>query len=87
VIGAVGAIADGKCGPEEGAGCSTVTVVLRAVLATVSGLTQIGGLGVLTEGVVMKTQERPTPSAQAPKLYALPTVSKSGASMSLGLTF
>lgn len=87
VIGSVGAIAGSKCGADEGVNCSTVTVVLRAVLAGISGLAQIGGIGVLTEGVLMKTQEQPAPSAQAPKWYALPTASKSGAGVSVGVTF
>lgn len=87
VIGSVGAIAGSKCGADEGADCSTVTVVLRAVLAGISGLAQVGGIGVLTEGVLMKTQEQPEPSAQAPKWYALPTASKSGAGVTVGLTF
>jgi hypothetical protein len=87
VVGSVGAIADSGCGDSEGAACTTVTVVLRAVLAGVSGLAQVGGIGVLTEGLLMKTQEQSTPTAQAPRWYALPTASKSGAGVRVGMTF
>lgn len=87
VIGPIGAIADGGCGDSEGANCTTVTVVLRALLAGISGLAQVGGIGVLTEGVVMKTQERPVPAAQRSQWYALPAASKSGASVTVGVTF
>lgn len=87
VIGSVGAIADGECGDDEGPGCTTVTVVLRALLAGLSGLAQVGGIGVLTEGLVMRTQEQPPATALAPKWYALPTASKSGAGVQVGLTF
>lgn len=86
VIGPISAIGDSRCGDDEGIGCTTVTVVLRAVLAGVAGLAQVGGIGVLTEGVLMKTQEQP-PVAANPQWYALPTASKSGAGVSVGLTF
>lgn len=87
LIGSVGAIADSGCGANEGSACSTPTVVVRAILAGLSGLAQVGGIGVLTEGVVMHTEERPAPRAQAPQWYALPTASKSGAGVCIGTTF
>lgn len=87
LIGPVGAIADSRCGANEGSACSTPTVVVRAILAGLSGLAQVGGIGVLTEGVVMHTEERPAPRAQASQWYALPTASKTGAGVCIGTTF
>ena len=87
VIGAPLAIAESRCGDDEGPGCSTVTVVLRAVLAGVAGLAQVGGIGVLTEGVVMKTHDASSASVRSPAWYALPTASKSGAGVCIGASF
>lgn len=87
VIGPVMAIGESKCGADEGASCSTVTVVLRAILAGVSGLAQVGGIGVLTEGVVMTTKEAPPAKAGVSGWYALPTASKSSAGIQVGASF
>lgn len=86
VIGPVLAIGQSGCGPDEGASCSTVTVVLRALLAGIAGVAQVGGLGVLTEGVVMKTRDS-APVARSHQWYALPTATKSGAGLCVGATF
>lgn len=85
LVGPVWAIADGECGDAEG-GCSTTTVVLRSLLAGISGLAQVGAIGVLTEGAIMSTSDAPV-AARGPKWYALPTASKSGAGVCVGATF
>lgn len=87
VIGPVMAIGESKCGADEGPSCSTVTVVLRAILAGISGIAQIGGIGVLTEGVVMTTKEAPPARTGVSGWYALPTASKSSAGIQVGASF
>jgi len=61
------ALGDTGCGPNEGSGCTTVTVVFRTALAIVSGVGQAGGLFAFVEGAFLETGAAPTP---APKKSA-----------------
>lgn len=86
-IGPALAIANAGCGESE-IGCNSVTIGLRSVIGVVAGIAQLGGLGLLIEGAVMKTQapaQARTPSTGV--LYAVPVATDSALGFSLGGSF
>jgi hypothetical protein len=60
VVGPVLALTRVSCGDNESS-CDTVNLVIRSVFAGVSGIVQLGGIGVLVEALFMRT--RPVASA------------------------
>ncbi len=48
------AIGGARCGSSE-SGCGTFSVVVRTFFATLSGIGQVGGLGLIAEGIFMPT--------------------------------
>jgi hypothetical protein len=60
------ALADTGCADDD-PGCSTFTVVLRAILTTMDAVGQTGGVAVMVEALTMPTQEaRPRPKKLPP---------------------
>lgn len=59
------ALADTGCA-EDSPGCSTFTVVLRAILTTIDGVGQVGGVAAMIEGALLPTQERSKQRRRAP---------------------
>lgn len=55
VVGPMLAVTGAGCGSGE-VGCGTFAVVLRTAMATLSGLGQLGGLGLLIEGLFVPTK-------------------------------
>lgn len=55
VVGPILAVTGAGCGSGE-VGCGTFAVVLRTVMATLSGVGQLGGLGLLIEGIFVPTE-------------------------------
>jgi hypothetical protein len=68
VVGPIFAIANVGCGSAERS-CDTVTLVVRSVLAGISGVGQVGGIGVLLEGLFMPTRAA-TAASINPRLNA-----------------
>ncbi len=54
VVGPFMAMAGARCGSSE-SGCGAFSVVLRTVFATLSGIGQVGGVGLIIEGIFMPT--------------------------------
>jgi hypothetical protein len=90
VVGPYYALAGAKCGPQE-SGCSVVTVVIRSVLATLSGIGQIGGLALLAEGVFLPTsasgESRTVATRSEPTLYFSPAATDDGVGLLVGGAF
>jgi len=69
----------GKTGcPQTSPDCSTVTLVIGAILTVFDGVAQAGGLGIIGEGLFLKTSNgasapRKAQSGQAPGLFAAET--------------
>ena len=59
------ALADTGCADDD-PGCSTFIVVLRAILTTIDGVGQAGGLAIMAEALFVPTQERRPRSALLP---------------------
>ncbi len=64
VAGPFMSLAETGC-PDDEPDCSIVIVVLQAVMTTLSGVGQVGGLGVMAEGVFVQTKERRAASEPA----------------------
>jgi hypothetical protein len=59
--------------PESDPGCSTAPLVIGAILTIFDGVAQVGGLGILGEGLFLRTSSgRPAQKAQGPTVRALP---------------
>ena len=58
------ALADTGCADDE-PDCSTVWVVVRAILITIDGLAQTGSVAVMLDAAFMPTAAEPSPSASA----------------------
>jgi hypothetical protein len=58
------ALAQTGC-PDQDPNCQTFIVVIRAVLTTLDGIAQVGGLGVAVESVFMPTRNRRATETQA----------------------
>lgn len=75
VAGPVLALAETGCARDD-PGCGTFGVVLRAVLTTIDGVGQIGGVGVMLESLFLTTRPpaapRPPRDARAVEWRALP---------------
>lgn len=67
-------LALGRAGcPESNPGCSKAPLVIAAILTIFDGVAQIGGLGIIGEGLFMKTSTRPTTrKAEGPTVRAVP---------------
>ncbi len=65
VVGPWMALANAGCGDNE-SGCETVTVVIRSLLATLSGLGQAGGVFLMSEALFLPTAGKPVRSAGYP---------------------
>jgi hypothetical protein len=59
------AVVGAKCGDAERSSCGTFTVVLRTILATLSGIGQLGGVAVIAEGLFVPTAGEPVRSTVA----------------------
>jgi hypothetical protein len=67
------ALADSGCADND-PDCGTFTVVLRAVLTTIDGVAQAGGLAVAAEGLFLPTRApRRASSARTPRVLGAPT--------------
>ncbi len=88
VVGPVMAITGAKCGRDE-IGCGTFTVVLRTIFATLSGIGQVGGLGVIAEGLFMKTRSDSAapPPPPATSVYVSPMADDTALGFTLGGQF
>lgn len=86
VVGPWMAIPESGCGRGE-QGCDTFPVVIRSVFATLSALGQLGGLGLLAEGLLMNTASESAATAKAPPLYAAPVAVPAGGGVLIGGTF
>jgi hypothetical protein len=89
VVGPWMAVAGAKCGSAE-SGCGTFTVVVRTFLATLSGLGQLGAVGVLAEGVFMKTQSEPEVRSKSPEqtsVYVSPMADDTALGFAVGGQF
>lgn len=84
-------LALGKTGcPTSTPDCSTVTLVIGAILTVFDGVVQVGGLGILGEGLFLKTSNgRPAPrKAEGPVVRAVPlNFGKNGAGLGFVGTF
>ncbi|MEB2310589.1 MAG: hypothetical protein OZ921_16470 [Sorangiineae bacterium] len=85
------ALADTGCAAND-PGCSTVTVVLRAILTTMAGVGQAGGLAVMAESLFLPTYaeapaapRRARPRLQRGAALELEPVPVVGAPGSIGL--
>ncbi len=93
VVGPWMALAKTDCAPAESS-CDTITLVVRSVLAGLSGVGQIGGLGVFIEGLFLPTQRR-SPAVESARrddsffdrLYAAPIATEDTAGLSIGGQF
>lgn len=84
VVGPWMALGEVRCGREE-TRCTTGTLVLRTVLAVLSGVGQIGGLAAVAEGIFLDTGSSapPTPSATQSSWMAVPVVASDGFGLEL----
>lgn len=64
----------GKTGcPESSPSCNKAPLVIAAILTVFDGVAQVGGLGLIGEGLFLKTSSGAAPrSAQGPTLRAVP---------------
>jgi hypothetical protein len=70
--------------------CSPVLLVIGAILTVFDGVTQVGGLAVVGEGLFLKTSSGRTPmkKAQGPTWRAVPLdLGKDGAGLGIAGTF
>lgn len=59
--------------PEGDPNCSVVPLVLGAILEVIGGVTQVGGLAIIGEGLFLNTSSaRPAPKAASLTLRAMP---------------
>lgn len=93
VVGPWLALAETGCAPAESR-CDTITLVVRSVLAGLSGVGQIGGLGVFIEGLFLPTQRRQPQVGSArrdegffDRLYATPIATEDATGLSIGGQF
>jgi hypothetical protein len=82
------------CGPDEesspGQGDCTGMLALRGILYVLDGLVQLGGLGVVAEGMFMTTEaagDAPAKAALAPTFMLAPIVSEHQVGLGIGGTF
>lgn len=68
VVGPVLALAGAGCGSDEAGGCGTLVVVVRSVFAAFSGIGQLGGLALITEGIFLPTSDAPSSALSASDL-------------------
>jgi hypothetical protein len=64
----------GKAGcPESNPSCSKAPIVIGALLTIIDGVAQVGGLGIIAEGLFMKTSSgKPAQKAEGPTVRAVP---------------
>jgi hypothetical protein len=76
VIGPWGALAHSGCS-EDDPDCDTAIVVVRGVLYVLDGFAQIGGLGLIGEGIFMTTEaeEEPAPKPKKASIVVAPVAS------------
>lgn len=65
------ALAETGCAKDE-PDCSLVLLVIRAALTVVDGVGQVGGLGLIGEGLFLKTAAKPATRPKAVSLRAVP---------------
>lgn len=82
VVGPFMAIGGAKCGGAE-TGCNTVSVVIRTVFATLSGIGQVGGIALVAEGLFMRTEARPVRESASTTWTVTPVADHAG---NLGLS-
>jgi hypothetical protein len=59
--------------PESDTNCSTAPLVIGAILTIFDGVAQAGGLGIIGEGLFLKTSSgRPAQKAEGPTVRAVP---------------
>jgi hypothetical protein len=89
VVGPFFALAGAGCAAGEAGGCSTLTVVVRSVFAALSGIGQVGGLALVTEGLFLPTSSTapssvesargiPVDAVATPRFVFSPVASDSG---------
>jgi hypothetical protein len=96
VVGPVLALAGAGCGNGE-AGCGTLSVVVRSVFAVISGIGQLGGLALITEGLFLPTADAPSsaqsareiqhPSTATPRFVFSPVATDTTLGFNLGGQF
>jgi hypothetical protein len=87
VVGSWLALAKNDCAPDS-PDCG-FTLYLRGILTAIGGLAQLGGLGIVGEGIFMTTEARPTRPPEGPALTvrAMPMVTASSAGLGVVGTF
>ena len=81
------AIADTGC-PKDEPDCSTVLLVVTAVLTGMDGVLQAGGLGIALESVFLPTASQKPRSSTAPTVRPVPVVAgRDGVGLGLAGTF
>ncbi len=80
VVGPWLTVAHAGCAPNE-SGCTTALAVIRAIIAGVSAVGQVGGLAVIAESAFV-----PRPAAAPPKASVTPTFFAGPDSVGLGLS-
>ncbi len=89
VVGPWMAIAQNKCGDPTVTDCSG-SIWLRGILTAVGGIAQLGGLGIVAEGIFMKTEAtapKPAEAEQSAFIMPYPIVSPHGAGLGIVGTF
>lgn len=87
IVGPWMALAENKCSTPGADDCAS-QVWLRGILTTIGGVAQLGGLALVTEALVMKTQAvAPAPAETGKFIMPYPIITTNGGGLGLIGTF